>query len=65
MEEFGDDCICFGLCDLGMGTPELGYVILREIVGIGFIERDLHFDAKGKPMSYFVDEAEKEDKIVA
>ena len=40
--------ILFGLCDLGMGCPELGYVSLGELqsvkgrLGLG-IERDLHF----------------------
>lgn len=40
--------IAFGLCDLGMGFPELGNVDLEEIVavkgplGLG-IERDFHF----------------------
>jgi len=41
----------FGLCDLGMGTPEYGYVNLNELLeakfapfGLG-IERDRHFKA--------------------
>lgn len=38
----------FGLCDLGMGSPELGYVSLAELSavrgGLGLpVERDLHF----------------------
>lgn len=39
----------FGLCDLGQGFPELGYVSLREITSIKLmggafgIERDLNF----------------------
>lgn len=38
----------FGLCDLGMGCPELGYVSLAELSAVrgGFglpVERDLHF----------------------
>ena len=42
----------FGLCDLGMGEPELGYVSLTEIKGIrgrfGLpVERDAHFKAHG------------------
>ena len=43
-----EDYIMFGLCDLGMGFPELGYVSLNEIksvrlpFGMG-IERDLHW----------------------
>lgn len=44
----GDDFVFFGLCDLGMGFPELGYVSLSELesvklpFGLG-IERDLHW----------------------
>ena len=39
-----------GLCDLGQGCPELGYVNLREIASLhgtlGLkVERDLHFEA--------------------
>jgi len=43
--------ILFGLCDLGMGCPELGYVSLAELesvtgrLGLG-IERDLYFTAR-------------------
>jgi hypothetical protein len=38
----------FGLCDLGMGFPELGYVMLSELTNVrgklGLpVERDLHF----------------------
>ena len=40
----------FGLCDLGLGCPELGYVSLSELEGLrgpmGLkVERDLHFTA--------------------
>jgi DUF2958 family protein len=43
-----DPDIAFGLCDLGMGFPEMGSVRLSELAaGIGpgglRIERDLHF----------------------
>lgn len=44
--------IAFGLCDLGMGFPELGYVSLKELENIQhpflplpLIVRDEHFDA--------------------
>ena len=43
-----DPDILFGLCDLGLGCPELGTVSLAELrsakgwLGLG-IERDLHF----------------------
>jgi hypothetical protein len=44
-----------GLCDLGLGTPELGYVSLAELAAVrgslGLpIERDLYF-APTKPLS--------------
>jgi len=44
----GDDYVMFGLCDLGMGFPELGYVHMSELqavkgpLGLG-IERDLYW----------------------
>ncbi|WP_027132574.1 DUF2958 domain-containing protein [Geminicoccus roseus] len=42
--------IAFGLCDLGMGTPELGSVRLSELAAVrgrlGLpVERDLFFEA--------------------
>ena len=43
--------LLFGLCDLGMGCPELGHVDLLELqvargaLGIG-LERDRHFTAR-------------------
>ena len=45
-----DGDICFGLCDLGMGSPELGSVSISELesikgpLGIG-LERDKYFTA--------------------
>lgn len=41
----------FGLCDLGQGFPELGYLSVEEIASVrgpgGLkIERDLHFSAR-------------------
>lgn len=42
-----DKELAFGLCDLGMGFPELGYVSLDEIESMGIlIERDKWFDPK-------------------
>ena len=44
-----DHDIAFGLCDLGLGYPELGYVSISEISGfIGRfkIERDKYFKAE-------------------
>lgn len=60
--------IAYGLCDLGMGTPELGFVSMREIrelrgpLGLP-IERDLHFDAD-KTLSAYADEARAHGRIV-
>lgn len=41
--------IAFGLCDLGLGFPELGYVRISELESVRGIlglpvERDLHFE---------------------
>ncbi|WP_341703324.1 DUF2958 domain-containing protein [Ferrovibrio sp.] len=57
----------FGLCDLGFGCPELGYVSLREIAGIrvGFglrIERDRHFKAR-YPLSVYAEAAHRHSAI--
>jgi len=53
-EETGEveDVICFGLCDMGFGCPELGYVSMRELIETGRkgwrfqVERDLYFTPK-------------------
>lgn len=47
----------FGLCDLGMGCPELGYVSLNELTSLrgpmGLrIERDTHFDPSNTLQEY-------------
>jgi hypothetical protein len=59
----------FGLCDLGLGTPELGYVSLAELTALrgmlGLpIERDLHFIAD-KPLSAYAEEARLKGRISA
>ena len=43
--------LAFGLCDLGMGFPELGYVSIQELKALHLpmglsIERDLHWNPK-------------------
>jgi hypothetical protein len=59
--ELDEDGRMFGLCDLGMGSPELGYVMLDELqtlklpFGLG-IERDLLFEAD-KTISKYAEEA--------
>jgi Protein of unknown function (DUF2958) len=52
-----DQDLAFGLCDLGQGSPELGYVSLREITSLhgtlGLkVERDLHFEADRTLFAY-------------
>jgi hypothetical protein len=59
----------FGLCDLGLGYPELGYVSLAEITSVkgrlGLpVERDLHFVAD-KPLSSYAAEAQARGRIIA
>jgi hypothetical protein len=68
LTELGNDDIAYGLCDLGLGTPEIGFVCMREIrelrgpLGLP-IERDLHFDAD-KALSTYADEARAHGRIV-
>ena len=59
----------FGLCDLGTGFPELGYVNRAELEAIRFplglgIERDLYWSAD-KTLGEYADEARKLQRINA
>jgi hypothetical protein len=62
-----DTDILFGLCDLGMGFPELGSVRLSELesvrgrLGLG-IERDLYFEAK-YPLLVYAEAASEAEMI--
>jgi hypothetical protein len=64
-----DPDLAFGLCDLGLGCPELGYVRLSEIetvrgkLGLP-VERDLFFQAD-KPLSRLASEAQAAGMIRA
>lgn len=55
LDEDGDTA--YGLCDLGFGCPEFGYVSLEELattklrLGL-YIERDIHFEAKQTLAAY-------------
>jgi hypothetical protein len=65
----GDPDIAFGLCDLGVGFPELGSVRLSEIAEVrgrlGLpVERDRHFVAD-KTISAYADEAARLERIKA
>jgi hypothetical protein len=71
LSELDPECpdVAFGLCDLGMGCPELGSVSLGELAsvkgsgGLG-IERDLHFTPT-KTLAAYADEAHQRGRIVA
>jgi hypothetical protein len=58
----------FGLCDLGMGCPELGYVSIAElrelkIMGAPRIERDMYWQAK-QTLNEYADMARANGGIV-
>ena len=59
----------FGLCDLGMGYPELGYVNLGEIMSITLpfglkIERDMYFEPT-KTLREYAEDAKQKGSIDA
>ena len=61
--------LLFGLCDLGMGFPELGYVGLEELINLrgklGLpVERDTSFEAN-KTLVEYADEARSLEQINA
>jgi Protein of unknown function (DUF2958) len=64
-----DPDIAFGLCDLGMGEPELGNVSIMELKAVRgpgglTIERDLYFKAD-KTLAAYASEARAEGRITA
>ena len=67
--ELWDDGAMFGLCDLGLGEPELGYVSLEELaqyrgrLGLG-IERDRWF-TPNKTLAEYAEEARNLQRINA
>lgn len=63
-----DPNTAFGLCDLGMGSPELGYVSISELSNahgslVLPIERDLHFQPK-QSLNAYTKEAREAGRIV-
>lgn len=68
--EMDKEGMMFGLCDLGMGFPELGYVHLDELKNIKFmngalgIERDIHWTAKHS-LGTYAEIAKSKERIVA
>ncbi|MGX5805303.1 DUF2958 domain-containing protein [Bradyrhizobium sp. Arg314] len=64
-----DPDIAYGLCDLGLGCPEIGSVSLSELATVrgrlGLpVERDLHFGAT-KRLSVYAEEASRHGAIRA
>jgi len=64
----GDEDRLFGLCDLGHGSPELGYALLSELESLkgpwGLrVERDLHFRTD-RPLSEWTIAARAAQRIV-
>lgn len=64
-----DEDLAFGLCDLGLGCPELGSVRISELERVrgrfGLpVERDQHFQAD-KPLSAYAEDARKVTAIRA
>lgn len=61
--------LAFGLCDLGLGEPELGHVLISEIQSIrgrlGLpVERDHHFRG-AKTLSAYAAAARSAGRIIA
>jgi hypothetical protein len=69
LSELSPEGIGFGLCDLGFGEPEIGYVDLNELMGIRgpaglAIERDRWFEAS-KTLSEYAGEARRMRRVAA
>lgn len=59
----------FGLCDMGQGYPELGYVSIDELAKLKLyfdmkVERDIHFEAH-MTISEYADQARESGSIAA
>ena len=65
-----DDDTLYGLCDLGLGYPELGYVSLEELKSLKFppfglgVERDLNFKAD-RTIGEYYNQALEQHRIIA
>lgn len=60
----------FGLCDLGFGTPEMGYVTLEEIKAVRgpmglAIERDKWFTGEKTLTEYWTEAVERRGKLIS
>lgn len=69
ISEMDEDGRMFGLCDPGLGTPEVGYVMFDEICSVRgpwnrAIERDMHWKPV-KRLSEYADEARQLGRVAA
>jgi hypothetical protein len=69
LSELAPGDIAFGLCDLGQGCPELGYVSVHELAAqrncLGLLlEIDRHFRPT-RTLSEYADDARRRGRIVA
>ena len=68
ISEMIDEDTLFGLCDLGMGFPELGYVSLQELESLELplsmkVERDMYFEPS-KTLEEYASVAREHSRIV-
>ena len=68
ISEMIDEDTLFGLCDLGMGFPELGYVSLQELESLELplsmkVERDMYFEPS-KTLEEYASVARQHSRIV-
>ena len=62
-----DNTIAFGLCDLGLGLPEIGYVSLKKLstvrgpMGLP-VEKDLYFTANMSAVTPFCGALQQADR---
>ncbi len=66
LTDIDQDGIAFGLCDLGVGFPELGYVDVNDLIKtLGWrLERDMHFTAD-KTLSEYATAARDKGMVIA
>jgi hypothetical protein len=69
LSEMDENGIAFGLCDLGHGSPEMGYVDTNEIMSVrgpfGLkIERDMRWKAD-RTLTEYATKARAEGRIAA
>lgn len=67
LTEMEPDGLCFGLCDLGVGEPELGYMMIEELEALQgpagpTVERDLYFHTE-MPLSVWATHAKRNRRI--